>query len=306
MKPEYIWSLLTLACLAGLAGLGFGLFVRLRTRRLLQRIENMLESALAGDFRESDFDETQLSKLESMLFRFLSAGATSEKNLLQEKERISALVSDISHQTKTPVANIRLYTELLEERSGLPPEAAEMTAQIRFQSEKLEFLIQSLVKASRLENGIVSVKPVRQDCTVLLTELCRIYGPLAERKSIDLQNGASGSHMAAFDYKWTLEAAGNIVDNAIKYTPAGGTVRLDLTEYELFLCITVTDTGIGITEAELPRLFERFYRSPQNARIQGVGLGLYLTREIVTQEGGYIRVRAAETGGSEFSVFLKK
>ena len=114
MKPEYIWSLLTLACLAGLGGLGFGLFVRLRTRRLLQRIENMLESALAGDFRESDFDETQLSKLESMLFRFLSAGATSEKNLLQEKERISALVSDISHQTKTPVANIRLYTELLE------------------------------------------------------------------------------------------------------------------------------------------------------------------------------------------------
>ena len=96
MKPEYIWSLLTLACLAGLGGLGFGLFVRLRTRRLLQRIENMLESALAGDFRESDFDETQLSKLESMLFRLLSAGATSEKNLLQEKERISALVSDIS------------------------------------------------------------------------------------------------------------------------------------------------------------------------------------------------------------------
>ena len=306
MKPEHLWILLTLACLAGLGGVGFGLYIRLGMRRLLQRLENMLESALAGDFRESDFDESQLSKLESMLFRFLSAGAASEKNLLREKERISALVSDISHQTKTPVANIRLYTELLEEHAGLPPEAAEMTAQIRFQSEKLEFLIQSLVKASRLENGIVAVKPVRQDCTVLLAELCRIYGPLAERKSVVLQNSAAGSHLASFDYKWTLEAVGNIVDNAVKYTPAGGTVRLDLTEYELFLCISITDTGIGIAETELPRLFERFYRSAQNAHVQGVGLGLYLAREIITQEGGYIRARSAETGGTEFSVFLKK
>ena len=110
--------------------------------------------------------------------------------------------------------------------------------------------------------------------------------------------------MACFDVKWTTEAIENIVDNAIKYTPEGGDITLAVTSYELFLRIDIADTGIGIAESEYADIFKRFYRSQAVNTIEGVGIGLYLARQIITGQGGYIKVTSTLGQGTTFSVFL--
>lgn len=291
--------------LLALLSTAWAIYTHMQALRLTNRLENMLRRAEDGSFEESAFDESRLSKLETMLYHYLLRGATSQRVIQEEKDKIKSLISDISHQTKTPLANIRLYAELLGENDDLPAEVADLVNQVRFQSEKLNFLVQALVKTSRLENGIIALTPRMQNLSPMLEELYQIYLPVAQQKGVCLKYRREKQCMAVLDRKWTMEAVGNILDNAIKYTPPDGVVTLSVRNFEVFVCIDVTDTGIGILESEIPKLFERFYRSPGVNQVQGVGIGLYLAREIVARQGGYIRVDSAPQKGSTFHVFLK-
>lgn len=150
MTVEY--TLLALAVPALLAAAGFAVWTRLRTRRMLDTLGKMLDDAIRGEFRESLYDESRLSALETRMAHYLSASAVSAKNLAEEKDAIKTLIGDISHQTKTPIANLLLYAQLLEEQD-LPPESREYASALEHQAEKLRFLIDALVKTSRLESG---------------------------------------------------------------------------------------------------------------------------------------------------------
>lgn len=291
--------------LLALLSTAWAIYTHMQALCLTNRLENMLRRAEDGSFEESAFDESRLSKLETMLYHYLLRGATSQRVIQEEKDKIKSLISDISHQTKTPLANIRLYAELLGENDDLPAEVADLVNQVRFQSEKLNFLVQALVKTSRLENGIIALTPRMQNLSPMLEELYQIYLPVAQQKGVCLKYRREKQCMAVLDRKWTMEAVGNILDNAIKYTPPDGVVTLSVRNFEVFVCIDVTDTGIGILESEIPKLFERFYRSPGVNQVQGVGIGLYLAREIVVRQGGYIRVDSTPQKGSTFHVFLK-
>lgn len=279
------------------------LWSRYRQRRLLLRLQQMLDEAIAGTFTEHSFDETMLSALESRMADYLSASVTTAMQLQKEKDTIKELISDISHQTKTPIANILLYGQLLQEQP-LPAESRQCVAALQGQADKLNFLIASLVKLSRLETGILTVQPSLQSLQPLLQEITQQYTAKAEAKGICL-TVQDTDEQAVFDLKWTTEALGNVVDNAIKYTQPGGTVRITVTMYELFCRIDVADTGIGIAEEEQACIFSRFYRSPQVAQQDGVGIGLHLARQILSDQGGYIKVSSAPGKGSVFSLFLQ-
>ena len=280
------------------------LWSRYRQRRLLLRLQQMLDEAIAGTFTEHSFDETMLSALESRMVDYLSASVTTAMQLQKEKDTIKELISDISHQTKTPIANILLYGQLLQEQP-LPAESRQCVAALQGQADKLNFLIASLVKLSRLETGILTVQPSLQSLQPLLQEIIQQYTAKAEAKGICLIVQDT-DEQAVFDLKWTTEALGNVVDNAVKYTHPGGTVRITVTMYELFCRIDVADTGIGIAEEEQARIFSRFYRSPQVAQQDGVGIGLHLARQILSDQGGYIKVSSAPGKGSVFSLFLQR
>ena len=218
-------------------------------------------------------------------------------------DKIKTLIADISHQTKTPIANLLLYSELIAEQDL----SEDMRSNIRIiqqQTEKLRFLIDSLVKLSRLENGILTLSPRQQAVGPMLEEIQRQYLSKAQKKGLQLQLIATEAR-ATFDRKWTAEALGNLIENAIKYTPCGS-VTLKAMEYELFTRIDVTDTGIGIEESEQPKIFARFYRSETVCEDEGVGIGLYLAREIISGEGGYIKLISQKGKGSTFSVFLPR
>lgn len=318
--------------------------------RMLNRLEEMLDAAIRGDFEERDYDETRLSRLETKWKQFLGASQCSRQNLEQEKEKLHRLVSDISHQTKTPIANMKLYVSLLQEnlenltidgkqqggqekqavdensrknqnvddRQSKQPEqmAGEMQQEqtmsllheISRQTDKLEFLITSLTKMSRLENNIVTVQPQRQKILPLIDEAVRNLSQKAEKKEIIICRNLSDDSTitACYDRKWTREALENILDNGIKYSPRHSEIILDAREYEMYTAISICDHGIGIAEDEVSKIFERFYRSTEVQQEDGVGIGLYLAREILRKENGYIKVNSKPGVGTEFCLYLWK
>ncbi|MGL5254300.1 MAG: sensor histidine kinase [Brevinema sp.] len=273
-----------------------------KTGKTIDRLNRMIDNAIEGKPIENGFDESKMSALETKLSHYLAANSATKVQLAEEKCKINELISDISHQTKTPLANILLYSELLQE-SVNDEKANELIQSLSKQAEKLEFLITSLVKASRLETGIIEVSPKDNSVKYLIEQAVVQAQPKACEKGIVLTANACDFE-GLFDLKWTAEALYNIVDNAIKYTPNGGSVQLSVTAYQLFCRIDVADTGIGISEDETTKIFSRFYRSPQVSDKDGVGIGLYLAREIIAVQGGYIKVASKADCGSVFSVFL--
>ncbi len=275
---------------------------RRRIRKTLAVMNRMLDAAIDGSFSERLFDESVLSSTEGRLSRYLSLCAVSSKNLLTEKEKIKQLISDISHQTKTPIANILLYAQLLGEYD-LPEDGAVCTRALSAQAEKLNFLISALVKTSRLETGIITVLPKEELVQHLLDEVQKQISPKAQAKGIAVTVDPTLIN-ACYDLKWTTEAVYNIADNAVKYTDCGGSLHIKATAYELFCRIDLCDSGIGIAEEEHSKIFARFYRSASVSNQDGVGIGLFLTREIISAQGGYIQVSSRPGNGSTFSVFL--
>lgn len=290
-------------------------------RREYERINEMLDRAVAGEFLESDYNESELSKLEVKWMRCLTSSRLSAKRIEEERERIKELVTDISHQTRTPLANIQLYSQLLQEQE-LDEKSLGMVEEILIYSKKLEFLIQSLVKTSRLESGVFQLSPSENDLRELAQcvrdageerarakDMRIVVGDRAEGQRADTggtDKQAAETVTARFDRKWTQEALGNILDNALKYSPDGTEVRILVFSYEMFAGIEIADHGAGIPEEEVPHIFSRFYRGANVHDEQGVGVGLYLARQIIEGQGGYIKVRTRVGAGSRFQVFLPR
>ncbi|MCL2003286.1 MAG: HAMP domain-containing histidine kinase [Oscillospiraceae bacterium] len=275
-------------------------------KKTLKKLDKMLDEAIAGTFEAQAYDESQLSKIESKMARFLEQSHLRRAQIEGERERVRSLISDISHQTKTPLANVALYTQLLAEQD-LTDEQQKLVGQISVSADKLTFLIQSLVKTSRLESGVVKIEPKPGNVYELVAAAIAECKSLAAAKGVELSVIANGgSPFALYDPRWCAEALFNILENAVKYTPENGSVTVAVTEYEMFIRIDVTDTGRGIREEDLPKVFGRFWRAAESADSPGVGVGLYLAREIITACGGYIKVRSDFGKGSVFSAFLSK
>lgn len=278
----------------------------IKTSKILKQLNYMIDSVINNTFSQNNFNESKLSRLESKLYQYLLAGSENRRQLNYEKDIIKALVSDIAHQTKTPISNILLYTQLLIDLNELDDNAKKIAYNIENQTEKLSFLVESLVKASRLENGIVSVIPKKNNVNDLIEALKIQYIAYAKSKNIILVIEIPPNLSANFDFKWTLEVLSNILDNALKYTPSGGKIEITAQSYEMFIRIDIKDNGIGISENEITKIFSRFYRSQSVADENGVGIGLYLAREIISKQSGYIKVASILGQGSTFSVFLAR
>ena len=301
-------------------GKRFGIhFRKWGIRATYERLNQMIDGAMDGTFSEDDYEETELSKLEAKWRRFLTSAKLSNQKVEEERKNIQELVSDISHQTKTPLANILLYSQLLEEQN-LDETSQNLVAEIVKQSEKLEFLIQSLVKTSRLETGTFQLEPKNQEVYPMLKEIAEQAKKKAERRNMqirlpqiekdsgeDLEEEGEREHIqAVFDKKWTTEALYNILDNGVKYGNENSTIELSVQAYEMFVCITICNEGKDILEEEIPLIFQRFYRGKNVGEAEGVGIGLYLARQIVEEQGGYIKVTSKGDGKVRFSVYLPR
>ncbi|MGT2832294.1 sensor histidine kinase [Streptococcus halotolerans] len=225
----------------------------------------------------------------------------SEKNIREEKERLKELITDISHQIKTPLTNIKMYSQLLSEVSK-DDVIKDYVNEISLHSKKLEDLINALTKMSRLEVGIFHYKEEEVLLSEIVNKVAEQGHPKALCKNIVIDSVISGDTIINADKKWVSEAVYNILDNAIKYSEEDTRIRISIFCFEMFCGISISDRGPGISEDEIPRIFNRFYRGCYSDESDGIGVGLFLARQIIEDHGGYIRVKSKVGIGSTFDI----
>lgn len=274
---------------------------------LLEEITLLIEALVEQQERMvfSEAEDTLTARLQHQLLKLRNILKAQNQMLTQEKEQIKTLISDISHQIKTPVAAANTFAQLLGDTGLSDEERSEYIATLQMSLEKLTFLTNSLIKMSRLESGIIRLKPEQNSLNDIVMQAVKTVYAKARDKNITITFDCGQTFEALLDFNWTAEAVTNVLDNAVKYTPSGGVVDLKITEYPSYLRLDVSDNGIGIPEEEQAKIFGRFYRGKQSAGVDGVGIGLYLTRDIVNKQNGYIKV-ASDEKGTTFSLFLKK
>lgn len=249
-------------------------------------------------------EETLVARLNHSLQRLYGIMEDNRRGIERERESLQSLVSDVAHQVKTPVSNLKLLIDTLLTKDIESVKQDDLLKQLRRQVDKLDFLFTAMVKTSRLETGVIQL---RKQEVVLYDTLAQAMGGIvyaAENKNLSVSVDCPETLVFAHDPKWTAEALFNVLDNAVKYTSEGGRIAVRVEAWESFVKIDVADNGKGIAEGNQAAVFKRFYRAPEMSEEPGVGLGLYLTREIVQRQGGYIKVRSAPGQGAVFSIFL--
>lgn len=242
-----------------------------RTTRTLDKLDEMLTKAINGTFTEEEYNETKLSRLESKWKQYFAMSGMSLERTRAERENIKSMISDIFHQMKTPLANIMLYTELLQEQMQGEQEKY-LAEQIVIYAKKLEFLTMALVKMSRLESDVFEICPSVQKAEELVTAATAEIMPKAQQKRIQLEICGEVEEQARFDQKWTQEALYNILDNAVKYSPRESKIVVEGKAYEMYFCIAVKDQGIGIREGSVQRFLVGFTGQTACSRKKGSGL----------------------------------
>ena len=305
-NPAVVWPVLLFVALVFACVASFVAFLRrklvLFSDNLCRTMDDMLNGSAAPP--QSYEEENLFYKINHRLTRLYEVLRENQESMAKERASLQELISDISHQVKTPVANLQMVNATLLEQPVPEEKRQEFLMASSGQLEKLDFLMQAMIKTSRLETGVISLDKKMQP---LYDTLAAALGGIllnAERKNIHVSVACPADIVLAHDRKWTSEALFNILDNAVKYTPAGGDIQVSVQSWEFYVKVDITDSGKGIAENQQGRIFKRFYREEEVHDIEGIGIGLYLAREIVTMQGGYIKVVSTVGCGSTFSVFL--
>ena len=271
------------------------------TAGLCRKLDDMING---GEIDLPDDSDTLLARIHHRLSRLYGILRTKQRNVNEQRQALQELVSDISHQVKTPVSNLKTVTDTLLTNPVTDAERTEFLHGIREQTDKLGFLVDALVKTSRLETGIIRLE--RRDApfydTLAQAMSGIVYG--AEQKNIAVSVNCPEKLRLPHDSKWTAEALYNILDNAVKYTPSGGEIKVSAEQWEMSVRLQVADTGKGIPAEHQTAIFQRFYREDDVHNEPGVGIGLYLAREIISRQGGYITVASEVGKGSTFTIML--
>ena len=286
------------------AGIFTGLRVRKKMETAYQNLLQRLDRAIGGEVQGTVYDESMDAAVTERLNRIVRISRMNQGKAERERDMVKSLISDISHQVRTPLTNIMLYAGLLQEQP-LKDEAAVLVDKIGRQSEKLDFFMKELVRSSYAEQEMISICPQIVGVEELIDTACQTVELAALKKKICIVREETDARCYA-DKKWTVEAIGNVLDNAGKYSPEHSQIRLRVISYESFICIQVQDQGIGIKEEEQGLVFERFYRSESVSSEPGFGIGLYLMREVLSKQGGYVKIQSQAGQGSVVQLFLSR
>ena len=276
-------------------------------KKVFNSIDKVLDSVLDKN-AELSFEtaaDSRLSKLTHKAIKIIQMNTMDISQTKQEKETIQSFISDMSHQMKTPLSGIAMYTDLLLEGNINVAEQQEFLLRIKMGTEKLQWMMDSLVKMSRLEIGAIELSPIPIGIKQTISDsISSIYG-MATKKNISIQTAYFEDIPLLHDRKWTCEAITNILENAIKYSPADKKINISVETLPIYTKISITDYGIGIVSDEWNFIFKRFYREQNAKGADGAGLGLYLASLIFQKQGGYILVDSKEGKYTTFSMFLQ-
>lgn len=246
-------------------------------------------------------EETLYGRIEHMLVRIQRMNRGRQEELTESRSRVQKLIMEIAHQMRTPLANGGTYLELLEgelsEREDPVADPVPMYLEaLRSSQEKLRFLTEEFIRISRLENNIIRIRKEERDIAGTIGDALAQVRPMAEEKGVRISEHLPEGLSCPHDPGWFGEALWNVLDNAVKYSQEGGRIWVEASRGELYLTIRVADEGIGIDEGEEARVFQRFYRGRRTASYEGLGVGLYLAREITARHGGFMEIQRRDPG----------
>ena len=296
-------------CVLLTSALLIGAFMRLTGWRYreLEKLSGYLRRISGGDYSLDvrDNDEGELSILKNEIYKVTAMLAESGSRLQHDKRQLTEAISDISHQLKTPLTSMIVMVDLLED-PGLPEEKRrEFTRGLRVQLERLEWLISSLLKLSKIDAGTARFK--REQVKVPQLVQRALDAVLIPMEIKEQTVRVSGDEEVSFvgDLNWTAEALINLLKNGVEHTPPGGTISIDYSENALYTEIVVSDNGTGIAKEDLPHIFKRFYRG-KNAGEGSIGIGLALAHSIIANQNGSIEVKSVPGQGTEFRIKMYK
>lgn len=284
-------------------------FFILLHRKLVQFTEDICHSMdlmISGEEQPKSalYEETLLARINHRLIRLYEISNENRSIISNEKNTLQELISDISHQTKTPIANLKLMYSIMLEGDLSKEKRIELLRSMAGQLDKLDFLMQAMIKTSRLEAGVIVLEKKKYSIYETLADALGAIVIQAEKKCITVTVDCDSNLMVPHDTKWTAEALFNILDNAVKYTPIGGRVNVSVTRWEMYTKIDIVDNGKGVSELHQAKIFKRFYREEEVHEVPGIGIGLYIVRKIITLQGGYIKIASEVGKGTTFSVYL--
>ena len=306
---KWLPVVIVIACGAGMIGI----------MRLLQRTDDVYISqivAALSDLLDSlselerqevfpENEDTLLSKLQSKTDKIVTTLRLQNERERAEHENIKGLVSDLSHQLKTPISNLKMYTEFLKNPHITIEERQQYLHILDLLVERLIFLSESMIKVSRLESGLITLHCERQSINETILQAVKDIYASAKKADVMITYKEEISCDILHDRRWTAEACFNLLDNAVKYGKPGNEIVLAVRELGLTIEISVTDQNEPISGEERTRIFERFYRGQNAIEKEGVGIGLYLAREIIEKQGGCLSVHPVGQG-NRFSIVLPK
>lgn len=298
--PEYAYLVCLLFCLAEIAVFtGY----TMRRYRQMEKLSDYLKRIGRGDYSLDIRDnvEGELSILKNEIYKVTTRLREQAEYNVREKYYLADALSDISHQLKTPLTSMMVMTDLLKEEGLSPDKREEFTDTIRAQLIRIEWLVTSLLKLSRLDAGTIVLESRPVPAAEVIGRAAQHLLIPMELKGIEFE--VQGEENVTFpgDLSWSAEAFANILKNCMEHTPPGGRIRVMYEENHLYTVISVEDNGEGIAAEDLPHIFERFYKG-KNAGADSVGIGLAMAYEILAKEQGKIDVTSKEGEGTRFRV----
>ncbi len=295
-------NLVFLAFVCALAG--YGAFYS--KRRIYRSIDRMLDCVLSREEIEySDVKEGELSALANKITRIKEVLEKQIQSAEEEKEQVKGIVSNLSHQLKTPLANLSVYTDILTGQEMDEEQKTQICEKLKRQIDKLDWIIGSLAKMVKLEQNVIVFEagayPIKD---TIRDAIDSVYEKI-EKKGLSIESEPYEDRLLYHNKKWTAEVFVNLLENAVKYTKRGGAIQIRVKPYEMYTEIQIADNGCGIKQEETTQIFRRFYRGSQVESIEGSGIGLYLSSLILEKEKGYMTVKSVYGEGSCFSVFLQ-
>ena len=273
---------------------------------VVQELSDLLDTLMELTEREvfPETEDTMLSKLQGNVVS-CPENASSNEMTRQDQERMKGIISDLSHQLKTPLANLKMYSRFLQKEELSDKQYREYVDIICLSVERLNFLSENMI---RLETGLIHLKCQKNKISETVLKAVKDIYPKARHMGCEIiyREDREKELWAQFDADWTAEAIFNMLDNAVKYSEnaQNKSIILSVRKLGLFAEISVEDQNGSIPEEEKNRIFQRFYRGENSEGKEGIGLGLYLTREIALRQGGYVSVKATEQGNI-FSIYLR-
>lgn len=249
--------------------------------------------------------EGELSELQNQIAKITIMLKAQAKTMEKDKKELSIALSDISHQIKTPLTSINVMIDIISDGNIDESLKKEYLHEITKQLNSINWLITVLLKLSRLESGTVEFLKEEIDVQELIRDVKKKMAVALELKNQDLKVNVQKESKMIGDYNWTKEAIKNIIKNCIEHTERGKNIYIDVIENALYLQITITDEGEGISKEDLPYIFNRFYKG-KGSNKESFGIGLALAKSIIERQGGEIKVKSEIGKGTEFRIQIFK